>query len=401
MAVPSDESFTANEGLIHALEQLFQSGTETVPLPSTFLENGLGEIKTLDLLAPYVLGGAAKLGKSDALAHMDPPTPWITWAATLWNASLNQNLLHPATAPFAKKAESMLFDWLTRYFGMQGGHMCSGSTIANLTALWAARDSKQIDRVVASDAAHISVKKAARILALPYHEIKTNAAGELDYNKLGDVDNACLVLTVGTTATGAIDPLALCGKAKWTHVDAAWAGPLRLSDRYAKLLDGIESADSVAVSAHKWFFQPKDSALIMFKQPDLANQAISFGGGYLAEPNIGVQGSRGAAAVPLLATMLAWGRQGFARKIDGCMDLATALAARIRSLHGIELWAEPVTGVTVFRPTNMALEDFVQHLPEGMLSTCVIQGEKWMRSVAANPMADIDKIVDRIASALA
>ena len=67
----------------------------------------------------------------------------------------------------------------------------------------------------------------------------------------------------------------------------------------------ITKADSVAVSAHKWLFQPKDSALIMFQNPELANSAISFGGGYLTSPNVGVQGSRGAVAIPLLATLIA------------------------------------------------------------------------------------------------
>jgi hypothetical protein len=45
---------------------------------------------------------ATKLSASPtSLAHMDPPTPWITWAMALWNASLNQNLLHEMTSPFA------------------------------------------------------------------------------------------------------------------------------------------------------------------------------------------------------------------------------------------------------------------------------------------------------------
>ena len=72
----------------------------------------------------------------------------------LWNARLNQNLLHSATAPFATEAEKQVIDWLQPYFGMGAGHMCSGSTLANLTALWAARDVKSIKKVVASEAAH-------------------------------------------------------------------------------------------------------------------------------------------------------------------------------------------------------------------------------------------------------
>jgi len=340
-----------------------------------------------------VLGRAARLDNPKALAHMDPPTPWITWATTLWNARLNQNLLHPATAPFAIEAEKKVIDWLTPFYGMNGGHMCSGSTIANLTALWAARDAKGIEKIVASKAAHISIEKAARILGLPYEQIATNSEGQIDPDKIGDISNACLVLTAGTTATGVIDPLALAGQAKWTHVDAAWAGPLRLSPTHAHLLDGIDKADSIAVSAHKWLFQPKDSALIMLRDVDLANSAISFGGGYLATPNIGVQGSRGASAIPLLATMIAWGREGIADRIDHAMSMASILATELSKEDNISLWAMPETGVTVFRPLTMSTEEFYQCLPEGMFSNCVLDGEKWVRSVAANPLADIDKII--------
>ncbi|MFT6898030.1 MAG: L-2,4-diaminobutyrate decarboxylase [Paraglaciecola sp.] len=395
-----DKSFTLNAGLEHAVDLLRHPPSTQAELPDYFSEHGIGELETLDLLAPYVLGGATYLDSANALAHMDPPTPWITWATTLWNARLNQNLLHPATAPFAIEAEKTVINWLAPVFGMNGGHMCSGSTVANLTALWAARDAKKVDRIVASKAAHISIEKAAKILGLPYEQISTNAQGQIDRTKLGDISTACLVLTAGTTATGVIDSLALAGQAKWTHVDAAWAGPLRLSAAHGDLLDGIEKADSVAVSAHKWFFQPKDSALIMFRQPEIANPAISFAGGYLAAPNIGIQGSRGAAAIPLLATMMAWGKKGIAQRIDHSMTMATALATELRKNKNVSLWAMPVTGVTVFRPLNMSTEALYKRLPQGMLSTCILDDKKWLRSVAANPLADIDDILCAINQAM-
>ena len=388
-----NKSFLPDAGLEHAIDLLRQAPKVQENLPDGFPNLGIGELETLDLLAPHVLSRAARLDNPKALAHMDPPTPWITWATTLWNARLNQNLLHPATAPFAIEAEKKVIDWLTPFYGMNGGYMCSGSTIANLTALWAARDAKGIEKIVASKAAHISIEKAARILGLPYEQIATNSDGKIDQDKIGDKSNACLVLTAGTTATGVIDPLALAGQAKWTHVDAAWAGPLRLSPTHAHLLDGIDKADSIAVSAHKWLFQPKDSALIMLRDVDLANSAISFGGGYLATPNIGVQGSRGASAIPLLATMIAWGREGIADRIDHAMSMASILATELSKEDNISLWAMPETGVTVFRPLTMSTEEFYQCLPEGMFSSCVLDGEKWVRSVAANPLADIDKII--------
>ena len=56
----------------------------------------------------------------------------------------------------------------------------------------------------------------------------------------------------------------------------------------------------------------------------------------------------------------------------------------------------PITGVTVFRPLTMSTEELYNRLPDGMLSTCILDNEKWLRSVAANPMADIEEIVSAI-----
>jgi len=282
---------------------------------------------------------------------------------------------------------------------MQGGHFCSGSTIANLTGIWAARDAAGVKRVVTSEAAHLSVDKACRLLGLELVKVPVDSLGRLDRERLPDLGDTCLVLTAGTTATGSIDSLDLIGAARWTHVDAAWAGPLRLSPAYAAKLDGIEAADSVAVSAHKWLFQPKDSALVMFREIEAANAAISFGGGYLAKLNVGVQGSRSAAAIPLLATLLAWGREGLAQRLDHLMEVAESLADAIEASERLELWGRPQTAINVFRPVDRRTDAFVEALPAGMLSKCVLDGETWARSVAANPSVDIDCVIESVLAA--
>lgn len=390
---PPDPSFLPAPGLDQAVAWLRQPPEVLVDLPAAMPDQGLGEGSTLEILAPHVFGQAARLDAPVAIAHMDPPTPWITWATALWNASLNQNLLHPATSPFATEAERRVIDWLAPVFGMGGGHVCSGSTLANLTALWAARDARGVTKVVASEVAHLSIKKAARILGLDFVATPVTPSGQLDPERLGDLTDTCLVLTAGTTATGVIDALALAGQATWTHVDAAWAGPLRLSPTYAHRLDGIERADSIAISGHKWLFQPKESALVLFRELDAANEAISFGGGYLTTPNVGVQGSRGAAAISLLATLLAWGKTGLVARIDRTMAIAQQLTTMVEAEASLTLWGMPQTGITVFRSKYRPVADVLAALPEGMLSTCVLQDETWLRSVAANPVADVEQIL--------
>ncbi len=395
-----DSSFLYQPGLELALRLLRDPPGAIDPLPESFPVTGLGDLEALRLLAPHVLGRAANLGGPAAFAHMDPPTPWITWATALWNARLNQNLLHRSTAPFAIEAEERVLDWLLPFFGMDGGHMCAGSTLANLTALWAARDGRGVERVVASSAAHLSVEKSARILGLVFEPVATNSQGEMDPAQLGDLSDACLVLTAGTTATGAVDPLETAGMAGWTHIDAAWAGPLRISPRHRHLLANLEAADSVGLSAHKWLFQPKESALILFRDSEEANAVISRGGGYLDRPNVGIQGSRGAAAVSLLATLMAWGREGTANRIDRLMTGAGSLAGALQGRQDVELWGEPKTGIVVFRPRHREVADFADQLPAGMVSTCTIGGESWCRAVAANPLANVGEIVEHVTGAL-
>ena len=399
-----DKEFAVDsDGLHQAVELMSRdfSNAEGLDLPIELPQFGIGSAAAMNSLAPRILGGAARLGEATSFAHMDPPTPWITWAITLWNASLNQNLLHPATAPVARQMEQRVVAWLAPFFGMNGGHMTPGSTIANLTALWSARECAGITEVIASEGAHLSIAKAAHILGLKYLSVPVDAKGSMDVAQLQtDLSKSALVLTAGATSTGAIDPFVLAGRAAWTHVDAAWAGPLRLS-KYAHLLAGIESADSVAVSAHKWLFQPKESALVLFQDTEKAHAAVSFGGAYLATPNVGVLGSHGAAATALLATLLAWGREGVAQRIEHCMDLAGCLRDFVVADARLELYAEPHTGIVVWRPKDESLFDQVLHqLPVGSTSTTTIAGVKWFRNVAANPSADIDLLVAAIQGVL-
>ena len=388
------------KGLTRAIDLLNDSRFESAgSMPEELPSAGLGCSAALEALAPLVIGGAARLDAPHMLSNMDPPTPWIAWATTLWNARLNQNLLHPSTAPFARQAEALVIKWLAPYFGMLGGHTTPGSTVANLTGLWAARDAAGAKRVVASSASHLSIKKSARILGMTYEEVPVDGCQRLRADAVPDLTDACLVLTAGTTAAGAVDDLALAGAAAWTHVDAAWAGPLRLSSKHSTLLMGIDEADSIAISAHKWLFQPKDSGIVLFRDVERANEALSFAGGYLAAPNVGVLGSHGAVAVPLLATLLAWGRNGVSERIDRCMANAERLSTAIDDHDGYRLLLKPQTGVVLFESLEAGAQQLLRALPAGLASIAIIGGKPFLRCVAANPVADIGLIIDNLDAA--
>jgi L-2,4-diaminobutyrate decarboxylase len=367
-------------------------------LPTGLPEIGVGTHEALRRLAPQILGRARQLGAPHSLAHMDPPTPWITWAVTQWTASVNQNLLHPDTSPSAREIERQVVQWLCPFFGMDGGHMTPGSTLANITAIWAARECRHIQHVVASTAAHLSIKKAAHLLGLGFHAVPIDDHGRLQTAKLpSDLSKSCLVLTAGTTNSGAIDPLAHRHGAAWVHVDAAWAGPMMLSERKRAVLAGIEQADSIAMSAHKWLFQPKESALIFFRDTATAHEAITFGGAYLAAPNVGMLGSHGANAAPLMATLLAWGRQGMADRIERCIACADRLTAFIASRPDLLLYSPPESAVVLWRTQATSRMDSIwERLPRGSTSQTWINEIRWFRNVAANPNADVETLISAI-----
>ena len=120
----------------------------------------------------------------------------------------------------------------------------------------------------------------------------------------------------------------------------------------------------------------------------------------MSSPNIGIQGSRGASAVSLLATIIAWGREGIAHYIDLAMSKSEKFAIEIQKDERTSLWGFPQTGVTVFRPTGLSTRDFMDNLPAGMFSSCNFDHETWVRSVAANPMIDIERILRTIRESL-
>jgi L-2,4-diaminobutyrate decarboxylase len=364
-------------------------------IPTSLPDNGRDEAEVFDWFRQQIESQSAMLGSDLAFAHMDPPTPEIASDLVGLNARFNQNLLHPGLSPFATLAEKKVIEWIVPAFGMTVGHMCSGSTLANLTALWRAREAGA-KRVIASADAHISVAKSAHILGMPFQGVRVTPSGQLDRDALPGTKDAAIVLTAGTTGRGVIDDLKPVDAA-WVHVDAAWAGPL-IFTKYADRLAGIEHADSVAISAHKWLYQPKDAAIILFSDQD-AQQAVSFGGAYLAVPNVGVQGSRGAAAIPLLATLLAWGRKGLAQRIEKNMADAEMLAGYLKNDPRTELKQPPETGVLNWRPIDNDIDKVYTQLGETVSKT-KIDGELWLRHVAANPHANIIKIWQKISDSI-
>ncbi len=138
----------------------------------------------------------------------------------------------------------------------------------------------------------------------------------------------------------------------------------------------------------------------MFQNTATAHRAISFGASYLAGSNIGLLGSHGYTALPLAATILAYGVGGLASWGDHEISLAERLVARIESHRDLEQWGTgPGSGVIAWRHKTVDSRTIQSNLEGAFVSVTNINGEDWLRSVAANPLADPDRVVNAVLAA--
>ncbi|HEY3705188.1 MAG TPA: aminotransferase class I/II-fold pyridoxal phosphate-dependent enzyme [Terracidiphilus sp.] len=161
------------------------------------------------------------------------------------------------------------------------GHLTSSGTIANLEALWVAGQTQPGKRIVGSAQAHYTHSRISAVLKLDYASVEADSRGRMDLNALeselkkGDVGT--VVVTLGTTATGGVDPLdqILGLRDRYgfrIHVDAAYGGYFRLildalDEPARRAFDSIDQADSIVVDPHKHGLQPYGCGCVLFRDP--------------------------------------------------------------------------------------------------------------------------------------
>jgi glutamate/tyrosine decarboxylase-like PLP-dependent enzyme len=186
----------------------------------------------------------------------------------------------PATARMEREAVAQLADMFG--FPQHLGHLTTGGTIANLEALFVARETHPGLGVAYSVDAHFSHNRMCHVLGMESHSVPVDAAGRMDLDALESLLRTgrigTVVLTVGTTGLGAVDPVheALALRERYgvrIHVDAAYGGFLRLIADDS--VDGVASApfraiascDSVTIDPHKHGLQPYGCGAVLFADP--------------------------------------------------------------------------------------------------------------------------------------
>ncbi|MBZ4322451.1 pyridoxal-dependent decarboxylase [Streptomyces huiliensis] len=420
-------------------EPLPEHGTDDLrSLLDRVTRDALGEATRLDhprsfAFTPSTGNFPAVLADALASAHLSVPGAWLVGAGPT-------------------QLELTTLGWLKALLGLPeeaGGLFVSGGSVANLTALAVARDHHLGDdhsraRLYCSTQAHPSVARATHLLGLTRGQLSVvpaDRALRLDpaevARRVTDDRGAGLrpfavVATLGTTGTGAVDPLddlaGLCAReGLWLHVDGAHGAAVAATARGHGLRPALRRADSLTVDPHKWLFQPYEIGCVLLRRPellratfDLARHALDTG--YLAptdprgdEVNLsdhGLQQSRGLRALKLWLSLKTFGARAFRQAIEHGMDLAEHAAALVAAHPELR----PVTPASLavltfrYRPADVppgwdadaAQEDISRAVcadGEALLLTTRVHGATVLRMCTINPGSnrdDVAYVLDRV-----
>lgn len=344
------------------------------------------------------------------IGHMTSALPYFLMPLSKIMIALNQNLVKIETSKAFTPLERQVLGMLHRLIYQKNdafysqwmhsanhslGAFCSGGTIANITALWVARnnalkadgDFQGVEKeglfkamrhygyhglaILVSDRGHYSLKKAADVLGIGQEGlvcVKTDnnnrlcpqdLKAKMAHLKSQKIKPFSVVGVAGTTETGNIDPLRdianICQQEGCHfHVDAAWGGATLMSNNHRHLLNGIELADSVTIDAHKQLYIPMGAGMVLFKKPD-AMHSIEHHAQYIlrkGSKDLGshtLEGSRSGMAMLVYASMHIISRPGYELLIDQSLAKARYFADLIKEQDDFELISEPELCLLTYR----------------------------------------------------
>ncbi|MBU0545156.1 MAG: putative pyridoxal-dependent aspartate 1-decarboxylase, partial [Proteobacteria bacterium] len=373
-------------------------------------ENKLADVITglIEEIAPHAVNVASPY----FIGHMTSAIPFFMVHLKTIVAALNQNVVKLETSKVLSVIEKQILAKIHRIIYRRNesfylehvqntqtslGCFTENGTLANLTALWVARNSMLtpkdgfdgvendgidaayraygIERsvILVSELGHFSLKKAGGVLGIGNNNviaIGLDGKNRIDVNSLKKKTDElkksrtrtkiiAVVGIAGTTETGTVDPLRQIGEicaenGIHFHVDAAWGGPVLLSEKYSHLLDGIELADSVTIDGHKQFYMPMSSGMVYFKDP-CQMDSIIYHANYVNRPgsvDLGIKslsGSREANSLILDSALKIMGSGGYALLIEHGIETAKSFAEEIVRRPDFELVTPPELNILTYR----------------------------------------------------
>ena len=320
------------------------------------------------------------------------PASCVSWLGDVMTSAYNIHAGGSKLAPTVNCIEQQVIRWLCDKAGFAspkaGGIFVSGGSMANITALTAARDQKldennlHLGVAYVSDQTHSSVAKGLRVIGITSSRIRTISTDEhfrMNVDELAaavekDVRDGyipfAVIGTAGTTNTGAIDPLNaiadICDKYDlWFHVDGAIGGSLLLSDNCRALLSGVERADSLSWDGHKWLFQTYGCAMVLVQNVEHLYESFHVSPEYLRDVesengalnmfDIGIELTRPARGLKLWLTL----------QVLGSDLLGSAIEQGFKQALWAQEAVEKLTDWEIVSPAQLAMLNF-RFAPAGL-----------------------------------
>ncbi len=376
------------------------SDSSISPLPEKKLDEIITELT--EEVAPH----AVNVSSPYFVGHMTSAIPFFMVHLRTIVTALNQNMVKLETSKIASVIEKQVLAKVHRLVFQRAdgfytrhvqhpdsalGAFTENGTLANYTALWAARNRlfpgieqegvyeayqrRGVRRcvVLASRLGHYSLRKAAGLLGIGNRHLvplEVDAGWRVDAAALArtvremtrpgtDTMILAVVGIAGATETGTVDPLEtmaeICADyGIHFHVDAAWGGPTLTSETHGHLLSGIERADSATVDGHKQFYMPMTCGMVLFRDPATLD-AVAYHANYInrrGSVDLGIRsisGSREATSLILGCALRIMGAGGYALLIDHGIETARAFAEEIRRREDFELVSAPELNILTYR----------------------------------------------------
>ena len=318
--------------------------------------------------------------------------------AEMLTATLGAQCMSWQTSPAATELEQVVMEWLRRMLALPEGFtgvIQDTSSTATLVALLSARERATGHvsgarglaaagaaplAVYASTEAHSSVPKGVKLAgyglemlrAVPVDDayaMRPDAlAAMIEADVAAGIVPACVVATVGTTSSAALDPLAPIGEicrrhGAWLHVDASYAGAAAVLPERRAMLDGVELADSFVFNPHKWLLTNFDCSAYFVRDVDVLLRTFRTSPEYLRTSHDadvanfrdwGIQLGRRFRALKLWFVIRSYGVTG----LQEMLRRHIALAAEFRA------WVEAEDDFEVLAPSSLGLVCF-RHRPAG------------------------------------
>ena len=342
------------------------------------------------------------------------------------------------------EVELVTIDWLRELCGLPetaGGLFVSGGSLANLTALAAARNRRlgydlSEATIYFSDQAHSSVDRALRLLGFAPAQTRRLAsdasfrlplevlAREVKADRKAGRRPFCVVANAGATNTGAVDPLPdlveFCRRENiWLHADGAYGAASVLCAEGKRALAGLGEVDSLSLDPHKWLLQPFDIGCVLLRDRDLLKNAFRITPEYLRDVHrfeeevnfcdYGLELTRGFRALKLWFSLKTFGLDAFAAAIEHGIRLAEFAERRLRDRAEWEIVSPAQLAVVTFRyapagRSRKELDTLNQQLVAAFqadgfatIASTTLRGAAVLRLCTTNPRTTESDLLETIA----